>query len=762
MSILKFTGVRMLEEHLAELSLPEIKKGRYLKTSELGYTSKPDLYLDTMEVDLNNLEAVNSIFHTHITSPHDFGGRARDGENWVRATCLMIDFDGVPVADGRALLDELDCDYVIKYSCGHMVRQVEKGDRWHAIIPLDRPITTKEDWKLAVGFAVSKFGEQQDASCKDLARNLFPGNRQYSVRTKVYFGALSTDRVLEMGKQYLSRTVKPVVRPKMAESTPRVTYNLGKTKAPFKLKLDTVLETAKYGSVTVREAIQFGDANIECGCPVCFRSSERSSPGEFNAHLFIPDNNKDEMWSLQCSSCTSRGRSGFYNLDLVEISKEVQRENNCFFFYNKRCGELRVMQKMASGAYEITKTTTAFAKNEHKRWGIPYQEVFASYEPKLVFGSDERFLDDIGVINMYDAPEILRTAADESAVIPDSIANVLKWNLGVVNNDGWIKDPDAEATYEWFLDWMACIVQTRSKMKTTWVLQGTQGTGKGGFYKYIIRPIFGAAFSSSMPQEALKSNFNSTILEQVFVVIDEAQMEVKNKFSNGRLQALIKMLVTEDSMSSESKGVDRTTVENFVNFLFFTNQHDSVEVESGDRRFNVGYRQIVPIHESWFVGGMNMQEWWDTQIDAEKLATFVAALKARKYNSRVKYLPIETAPKQSLKEESMSVTVHFWKAVQEKDRNKLAELLDGGDTSLLYDADAVGTNLLRRVEEFLDQGMILASVAGDVMKYLNSIPMNVTRRMHKSEVREALDHRFRLDRQRCGHRGTQVVYIYTP
>ena len=42
--------------------------------------------------------------------------------------------------------------------------------------------------------------------------------------------------------------------------------------------------------------------------------------------------------------------------------------------------------------------------------------------------------------------------------------------------------------FERFINWMAYIYQTTQKTKTSWVLSGTQGTGKGLFYNTVIKP----------------------------------------------------------------------------------------------------------------------------------------------------------------------------------------------------------------------------------------------------------------------------------
>ncbi|QIB67124.1 hypothetical protein [Kineobactrum salinum] len=49
------------------------------------------------------------------------------------------------------------------------------------------------------------------------------------------------------------------------------------------------------------------------------------------------------------------------------------------------------------------------------------------------------------------------------------------------------------ATFNHFLNWLATAIQIKDKLATAWILQGTQGTGKGIFFDNILTPWSGTA-----------------------------------------------------------------------------------------------------------------------------------------------------------------------------------------------------------------------------------------------------------------------------
>lgn len=741
-TLLTLQAVDITKSRYIENIYSESGEGRANCLKLEGYGKDEDKQFRTLKLYLDDVDRVWKHMkggpEYYLLSPMSFDG-SRHGNNYIETTAIALDFDGSEVLEhNKEVLDGLGISYVIRYSSRHGIKP---GERHHIFIPIDRPFSTNEEVEMVKAWCIEHFGEGVDMSSFSAAKPFFPGHRELDPIV------VDTGKVLKIGS----------LKPKVAVAKPAVKkqrYNVAAARTRITLKLDTMLETEKYGTISVRDAISLGDPNINCGCPVCFRDPRRGSPNQFNAHFLIPDNNAEGIWAVHCLSCKSRPPAQeFYHLDTNEVSREVQEDESTFFFYDKTNGKLVIAQRNDDGAIVLGPTTAAYAKNEHKRWGIPMPEVIDAYEPKLVFGSDERFLIQRGVFNTYDAPEILRTPADSSKVIPPAIRSFIRWLLGVDNLKGVIADPHAEATYEYFLDWLAFIVQKRTKAYTTWIFQGTQGTGKDAFLKYVLAKIFGKNFTTDVSQDRLKSNFNSYALSKVFIAVNEAEMEK----AHSNLQASLKMWITQEQMACEAKGVDTVTSTNAANFIFFTNKPNSVELETGDRRFNVGYRQEVAIMHAPFVGGVNIQEWYNEQLTTEVLRDFVAFLKAREYNPKVSYVTIENSPKNDLKEEALSKTAILWKTLQDRDETKLRDLLDDGDVTPFGDV-SYGAAIYRELMKYYDDNVFTASAIGQAMKFLLQINSTNAFKMSKNNLREAQSFGF-IPTQKHLDGMTRKVYI---
>lgn len=148
-----------------------------------------------------------------------------------------------------------------------------------------------------------------------------------------------------------------------------------------------------------------------------------------------------------------------------------------------------------------------------------------------------------------------------------------------------------DQSFEHFVNWLAYIFQTRSKAETAWLLHGTEGTGKGLFFKKIIRPLFGTQHArQNTIQNIADDQFNTWMEEVIFLMVDEfnsegAQASVK------KVENQLKNLVTEPTF--QIRGMRRAQVErpNFLNIIFATNDIGSMAISEGNRRYNIPPRQ---------------------------------------------------------------------------------------------------------------------------------------------------------------------------
>lgn len=154
-----------------------------------------------------------------------------------------------------------------------------------------------------------------------------------------------------------------------------------------------------------------------------------------------------------------------------------------------------------------------------------------------------------------------------------------------------------------FVNWLAVGAQTKDKTQTTFLFQGTQGTGKGLLFDHIIKPLFGTQYCAQVNLEALEEKYTGYLESTLFLLIDE--------FRHGDAQATkflenkLKLFVTEKVMPLRKMQHDvDPKCRTYFNTIFFSNNRDAVRIPEGDRRINVGARQEVKLRS---IFGKNSQ-----------------------------------------------------------------------------------------------------------------------------------------------------------
>ena len=142
-------------------------------------------------------------------------------------------------------------------------------------------------------------------------------------------------------------------------------------------------------------------------------------------------------------------------------------------------------------------------------------------------------------------------------------------------------DGDQE-TYNWVMGWLAHAVQRVHETPTTaLVLAGPQGSGKNIFVKLLFE-LFGANTMMCTQSAQLVGNFNSHLMDKLFVFANEAFFAGNKKEANA-----LKSLVTDQTMVVEPKGVDAFQVKKHFRLILASNEERVVNLEIDDRRFCV-------------------------------------------------------------------------------------------------------------------------------------------------------------------------------
>lgn len=194
---------------------------------------------------------------------------------------------------------------------------------------------------------------------------------------------------------------------------------------------------------------------------------------------------------------------------------------------------------------------------------------FSPVSEKLIFNEEGEQL-----FNIYSTPLLLRNL--EKNKDPDSFPNIKELIMNLVCND--------ETNYDWFLKRLAISIQKpEMKCPTYVVFQGAGASGKGTFYKLVLKKIFSEKYCLETNVDRLTGRFNSASATNIWTMVDEAENS-KNKYSQP-LDVTIKSLTGNDKKIIEFKGQDSSSVEDYSNYIFNSNKTDlGLNLESNDRR----------------------------------------------------------------------------------------------------------------------------------------------------------------------------------
>jgi len=139
-----------------------------------------------------------------------------------------------------------------------------------------------------------------------------------------------------------------------------------------------------------------------------------------------------------------------------------------------------------------------------------------------------------------------------------------------------------EDHYDYLIKWMARVVQTpASPGEVAIVLRGGKGTGKGYFARTFGR-LFGRHHLHVANPSHLVGNFNAHLRDVISLFADEAFFA-----GDKRHESVLKMLITEDSIPIEAKGIDTEPYPNYVHLIMASNDPHVIRATGDERRYFV-------------------------------------------------------------------------------------------------------------------------------------------------------------------------------
>lgn len=167
--------------------------------------------------------------------------------------------------------------------------------------------------------------------------------------------------------------------------------------------------------------------------------------------------------------------------------------------------------------------------------------------------------------------------------IPFDMENVTDWeekDISIFLNHIKILCNHEEATYDYFINWIAQMVQYPATKTTMILFQGGEGCGKGRLFS-IIEKIVGSNkyFETSCPERDVWGHFNPKMANSFFVHLSELSKKQTQDSENK-----IKALVTDPALEINQKGKDTISTTSFHRFVVASNDDEPMNTHKGDRR----------------------------------------------------------------------------------------------------------------------------------------------------------------------------------
>lgn len=224
------------------------------------------------------------------------------------------------------------------------------------------------------------------------------------------------------------------------------------------------------------------------------------------------------------------------------------------------------------------------AKNETQvrhfaeQYGVPLGSYIAEWD--MTFDPNDNVRVDFAnkTINTFQLTEYMRASAKRVSKCPPTIFKIIHHVLG----------NDADCTAH-FINWVAFILQHRTRTLTAWVLHGTEGTGKGILMNRILRPLFGKNQTAARRMDDLNEPYNAYMRQCFLVFVDEVEAKA---FTNERgVMAKLRSFITEGTVTVRQMYASAVEWENYTNWILSSNRPEPVIIPAEDRRFNVGKYQ---------------------------------------------------------------------------------------------------------------------------------------------------------------------------
>lgn len=192
-----------------------------------------------------------------------------------------------------------------------------------------------------------------------------------------------------------------------------------------------------------------------------------------------------------------------------------------------------------------------------------------------------RTYDDVGVYpNESDCPSNIYNMWR-----PFEMENITEYEykqseLNIILNHIRILCDNDDNVYQYFVSWIAQMIQYPSVKTICPTLISGEGAGKGTLLKLFAKMLGQAkVYETTSPSRDVWGDFNGRMCNTFLVNFNEL-----SKKETLECEGRIKGLITDPQLTINNKGVNQFEINSFHRFIITTNNHEPINTKKGDRR----------------------------------------------------------------------------------------------------------------------------------------------------------------------------------
>ena len=282
--------------------------------------------------------------------------------------------------------------------------------------------------------------------------------------------------------------------------------------------------------------------------------------------------------------------------DIILTDKEIINENDSDFVFNKLYPEFeKTHAKIINiSSYIIETDDKVIIFNEKQlisaykhiecgftKMGLPvsfinrwtcFNNKIRQYDNIEVYPNSSKCPDNIYNLWRPFAMELIKEPFILSNEYEDAVVFVLNHIKILCNNENEV--------YEYFIKWIAQMIQFPDIKSICPTLISKEGAGKGSFI-YLMQRMLGKTklLETTDPSREVWGQFNGLMSDSFLVNLNELSKKDTHE-SMGK----IKGLITDGSLTINNKGVNQYKITSYHRFIITTNNEEPIETKDGDRR----------------------------------------------------------------------------------------------------------------------------------------------------------------------------------